>query len=334
MKAWVVAAVATASACMSPVMHFGGGKSAQESQHDTLGELMPATLVMEGGFRPPYRDATVRVYGDDDYRAQNLHWQQTFGEQLEYANAVLGPQFGIHLVADYREWNHHAPGNGLPDDLDELKMLDAGADVVSVVGLTSSLSLASATFDLLGYASIGGRHIMLRGYADLEERKVFARAFPDLPADERERALEARRRHKTAAVVLHELGHNFGAEHVVGDTLMNPVYSEHAAAFSDDSHAAVQRGIDERLGRKHRTLEPLPPPVAHPTLFVHVTAASALIDGDAASDSELSTRFGEAAAADKDTEVIFQKDKGVPSSRLIELIDRAKAAGLARFSMR
>src|SRR6187549_2873095 len=52
---------------------------------------------------------------------------------------------------------------------------------------------------------------IVRGYADLEERKRYADAFPDLRPEERALALEERRRHKTAVVLLHEIGHTFGA---------------------------------------------------------------------------------------------------------------------------
>src|SRR5664279_2676299 len=102
--------------CISPVMHFGSGKSATQAQHDTLEEFTPGRLSTEGTWQGPVAEATIRVYADDEYRAQNIHWQQTFGEELDYANAVLGPQFGVKLVADKRVWNHHAPGNGLSED--------------------------------------------------------------------------------------------------------------------------------------------------------------------------------------------------------------------------
>jgi len=333
MLKWVLGLVA--AGCMSPVMHFGSGKSAHEAQHDTLAEFMPAVLSTEGTWRGPVKDAKIRVYADDEYRAQNLKWQQTFGEQLEYANAVLGPQFGA--------WNHHAPGNGLPEDLDELRALDPGDDVLSVIGLTSSLSLVSATFDLLGLAEVPGRHVMLRGYADLEERKGFARAFPDLSPDERDNALEARRRHKTAAVLLHELGHNLGAPHeATSETLMNAAYSEHAAAFSSDAHALIQRTLDHRLGRETTAAPPtteaaatVPPPMlkVHKTLEVHVMADSVTLDNKPETDGELTTAFSANAALDKDIEVIVHKDKGVPSARIVEVIDRAKAAGLTKFTI-
>lgn len=327
--------------CMTPVMTFGAGKTAKEAQHDTLGEFLPAQLAVEGPWRGPVMDARIRIYADDAYRAQNLNWRQVFGAELEYANAVLGPNFGLHLVADYREWNHHAPGTAMSDDLDALRDLDDAGDVLSVIGLTSSLSLVSATFDQLGLAYVPGKHILIRGYADLEERKSFAAAFPDLSAAERENAFVARRQHKTAAILLHELAHNLGAPHErTENTLMNESYSVHAAAFSPEAHAIIQRAVDQQLGRgSARSPEQVPatatrpkqPSKVHATMIVHVTAGGVLIDGQAPTD--LNTAFRTQAATDAETEVVIQKDKDVLSGRVIEVMDRAKANGLTKFSM-
>jgi hypothetical protein len=326
--------------CVSPVMHFGGGKSATEAQHDTLAELLPAQLAIEGPWQGPVRNATIRVYADDDYRAQNIHWRETFGESLEYANAVLGPNFGVRLVADYREWTHHAPGYTLAEHLDELMRVDPGDDVLSVIGLTSSLGLVSATFDMLGYASVPGRHMIVRGYSDLEERRAFESAFPDLSGDEREHALEARRRHKTAAVLLHELAHNLGAPHETREaTLMNASYSAQAAAFSADANGIIQYTLDQRLGRSGAGDAPIAQPAAahqvqHQRMYVHVTADAVLIEGKPCDRGCQNGLFSMQAALDDETDVVIEKDKGVASSRVVEVIDRAKAQGLQNFSLR
>lgn len=198
---------------VSPVMRFGGGKSAPQAQHETLGKFTPGRLSFEPRWKGPVAEAKIRVYADDEYRAQNRKWQEAFDELLEYVNAVLRANFGVRLTAEYRPWNHHAPGATLEEHLAQLRELDAGGDVLTVVGLTSSLSLASATFEQLGYASISGRHMVVRGYADLAERSAYQRAFSELSADELENAFDVMRRHKTASIFLHELGHNLGAEH-------------------------------------------------------------------------------------------------------------------------
>jgi hypothetical protein len=351
---WAGVALLLAGCLISPVMTFGSGKSATEAQHDRMGELMPATLDIEGPWKGPVRTAKIRVYADDDFRAQNLKWQHVFDEWLEYANAVLGPQFGVKLVPEYHEWSHHAPGDSLDTDLTALAALDSGGDVLTVVGLTSSLSLAAATFEQLGLGALPGRYMVVRGYADLEERKAFERFFRDLSADEREQLLEARRRHKTTAVFLHELGHNLGANHEpTEDTLMNPTYSHRSATFSAEAHAAIQRTLDYRLGGAQEQLGPppaLPPPpkqaepppeaatgISDPwskhRLSIHITERGTLVDGKALDDAAQVELFKQTAATDPNLEVIIHKDRAVPSITLDNTLDRAKAAGLKHLTV-
>jgi hypothetical protein len=325
---------------MSPVVHFGEGKTRKEAQHDLLGDQVPATLSTEGRWKGEIRDAKVRIYADDQYRAQNLNWKQTFEGPLQRANAVLGPGFGLRLVAEYRDWDRHAPAATLDEDLAELARLDRGDDVFTIIGLTSSRGLVSATFDAIGYASIGGKHMMLRGYADVEERAAFARAFPDLPADEREAAHDARRRHKTTAVLLHELGHNMGADHeVASDTLMNATYSKDAAGFSPEAHVLLQRSIDQRLGRAtgdgaQPTVAKAAAPKPHTRLNVVILESGVMFDGKPVDDGAINGALSLQAAQDPETELVISKEKTVPTSALIKLIDRAKAQGLKNFTMK
>ena len=324
---------------MTPVMHFGSGKSAKEAQHDTLNShLLPAQLAVEGAWKGEVKTATIRVYADDQYRAQNVRWKQTFDEVLEYANAVLVANFGVRLVAEYREWEHQAPAATLDEDLQELQQLDAGDDVLSVIGLTSSLGLVSATFDQIGYASVPGRHMMLRGYADVEERRAFAQAFPDLSQAERDNALVARRQHKTTSVLLHELAHNMGVDHdPAEDQLMSPVYSVHAADFGADAHRTILHALDQRLGRASSddhvpvtaSAKAAPAkPTTHPKMEIVLLAKGVMIDGKLVDDDSINVAFSMQAAEDLETEIVISKEKSVPSSKLIDLIDRAKAQGL------
>jgi Matrixin len=253
MKAMAVAVVLAAgwlSACLiSPVIPFGSGKSSKQIQHEGLDKLFPAQLAALHKQPGAVRTAKIRVWADDEYRAQNVRWQHGFDEQLDYANQVLIPMLGVKVEPEYRDWSHHAPpGAALGDELDVLADHDPGDDVVWVVALTSSLTLVSGTFEQLGVAHLGGRHLIVRGHADLEERKAFERAFPDLQAEERAQVLEARRRHKTTAVLLHEMAHSLGALHETeADWLMNPTYSHRAASISDRNRDLMLISIEERL---------------------------------------------------------------------------------------
>jgi len=314
----------------TPPMRFGG-KSSQEAQRQTLGNETPPALVSNATWSSEVSTQRIRVYADDDFRAQNVHWQHTFDDELAYANEVLAPLLGIRLVAEYRSWQHHAPGGSLADSLEELARLDPGSDVLSVVGLTSALALVSGTFDQLGYASIQGRHLIVRGYADREERQMFERAFPDLRADERDALFASRRRHKTAAVLLHELGHNLGATHETeANTIMNATYSDHSASFSDHSREVMLATLAERVHRGHGTATVNHP---HPQLVVRINdKQQAVIGGQLVDDATVAELFRMSYADDHDTQVVIKAPRSVPSAAVVRLLELAKAAGLQRSS--
>jgi tetratricopeptide (TPR) repeat protein len=249
LRAVLVLGLGLATGCLvTPVIHFGGGKSPKQAQQQQRDELVPAALVPQGTWTGSVRVAKVRVWADDDYRAQNVGWQRVFGEQLDDANQLLIPMLGLQLTAEYRSWSHHAPGATLADTLAALDQQDPGDDVFTVIGLTSSLGLAMATFEQLGYASIGGNHLVLRGYADEAERAAFDRMFPKLSAEERDALHAARRQHELTTLLLHELGHNLGLPHETStDAIMNAMYSQHAATFSENDRGVMLLAIARRL---------------------------------------------------------------------------------------
>jgi len=245
----LTALTALTSGCLiSPVIPIGSGKSSNDVQREGIAKLFPAQLSARGTWKGEVRVAKLRVWADDEYRAQNVRWQHGFDEELDYANQVMTPMLGIRLEAEYRQWEHHAPAERLEEHLVALSELDEGDDVVWVVGLTSSLTLVSGSFDLLGLAAVADRHVVLRGYADLEERKAFARVFRDIGQQEREGVLEARRRHKTTCVLIHELAHSLGALHELErDWVMHASYSHHAAQISDRNRELMLITLEDRL---------------------------------------------------------------------------------------
>jgi hypothetical protein len=251
---WVVLSVwaVLASGCLL-AGPFSGGKTPIQAQHQRLGELFPARIAPASSWKGEPRVAKLRVWADSEYRAQNVQWQHAFEGQLDYANQVLVPLLGVRLEAEYRAWEHHAPGGTLFDHAAALAKEDPGEDVVWVVGLTSALGLVAATFDVLGVARLGGRHVVLRGYADLEERRAFERAFPDVDEAERKNVLDARRQHKTAAVLLHELAHSLGALHeLAAASILSPTYSHRATSLDEHNRALMQIVLEDRLAPPDR----------------------------------------------------------------------------------
>lgn len=285
------------------------------------------------------RTAHIRVYADDDYRGQNARWQQTFGEVLDDANEVLVGDYGVRLVADFRTWDRHVPGAPLADGLAALAALDPGDDVLTVVGLTSSMPLTSGDFEQLGYGDVPGRHLIVRGYADIEERKAFDRAFTDVSDDEREALYVARRKHRNATLLLHELGHNLGAPHAgAPDTIMSAVYSTSAASFDPDSRALILTALDARLRAREA-----PRPSAYMMRVVPSprAASSALVigvdrhgdritGGNVLDDATLDQLFAIAMQDDPDTEIEVRAMPGATAGAVQGVVARARAAGLRR----
>lgn len=354
----LVCCVALSACLVTPVMHFGEGKSAKQAQHDTMSELGPARLATEEHWRGEITDRKVRVWADNQYRTQNIHWQQTFEESLELTNAVITALYGVRLVPEYMVWDRDVPGATLTDGINALQERDPGDGVFAVIGLTSSLPLVSATFDELGLAMVGGRHLMMRGYADLEERKLYANAFPDLRPEERELALDHLRHHKTAVVLLHELGHVLGVVHDNETTsIMNAMYSNHATSFPDAARDLMLRSVDERLGRpstghvmvvaspvmgaspvKASAQAPVPqepkrvaPAVHHEPVAIRVTKKREMIvNGKTLTSDALTTMLKTVFAEDPTTKIIIREDRNVPTGVVGDLIDRLHEIGFEK----
>lgn len=145
----------------------------------------------------------------------------------------------------------------------------------------------------------------------------------------------------------------FGAEHdAEASTLMSASYSTHADAFSDAAKATIHRGVDTRLrrgqprseatastgpARTQSAAESATPAsgsgAAQVAIHVHVHASAFAVDGtdvqDGALDAVLAARAKDAHA----TELVITKDMDVPSSRVVQLIDRGRAAGLVRVTL-
>jgi tetratricopeptide (TPR) repeat protein len=243
-----IAVLALVAACSS---------QAVKSQRRILAKALPATLEAPTRYEGEVRVARARVWADADYRSQNLRWKRTFGDELDHANELLGPMLGIRVEAEYFEWDRHAPGASLTEAVEELRSLDDGDDVTWVIGLTSALPLVTANTDELGMAELLGPHLVLRGYADVEERKRFAKAFPDLEPAEREEVHDARRRHKQAVLLIHELAHTLGAIHETDPAwIMNGGYRPEQASISDRNRELMLIALADRL-RPESARDPL-----------------------------------------------------------------------------
>lgn len=356
MRVWCVW-VLLAGCLVSPVIPIGAGKSRQQVVHEEAARITPGTLRAVDGWNGDVRTVKVRVWADEDYRAQHVRWQPTFQALLDDANDVFSAQFGVRFVAAYQAWDHRAPGARLEEILAALAAHDPGTGVFLVIGLTSSLSLATTTFDQLGVAALPGRHLVIRGYSDVQERQVLESAFRDLRKEEREVMYEARRRHKSVAVLLHELGHNLGAPHTADtSSLMRPTYSVDATSFDADSRARILAHLDQRLGRaslhvapptpagpadpvdpptQDKPLAPLPvdPKDKTPILEIVVDArGQRKIGGKPLADATLDGMLLLQVGDDPRTRV-FVRSVGAPAEVVRDVVARAHKAGLRRVTV-
>jgi hypothetical protein len=247
-----LAVVIGVAACITPPITMGKKVDQKRLQRHDLALITPAPLESTSPWKGDPRELKVRVYLDEDFRAQTLHWKQQIEEQFDDANQFLVPALGIRLdVVSYEMWDQRSASMSMNDLAAALQAHDAGDDVAWVVGYVSSLSVASTSFEQLGVAQLLGKHVVIRGYADSGEKKLLAEAFPKVPAVERERAFEARRRHKQTVVLIHEIAHTLGAIHENDPGwIMHASYDVAMSQFSDRSRELMQISIDERIKPK------------------------------------------------------------------------------------
>jgi len=311
---------------------WGGGKSGKQAQQELLDEFTPPGLDIDPVSNDPIKNVQVRVWADEEYRSQNGGWQRTFQQVLDTTNEVLEAKLRIRLVPSYQVWDHRAqPDETLSDRLAALKAQDPGNGVFAVIGLTSSRGIVEATFEEIGIADFPGHHMMLRGYADIEERKQFRDAAPNLSKAQIERFHGQRRMHKTACVVLHELGHNLGVDHEDEfDTMMSHGYSAKATGFSAKAIATMQ----QTLGGARPTApvasngKPLPPRSGRSIHFSVGPSGVVVLNGDIKQGAALNSALQSAARSDPGIEVVIDTVEGAPQTAIDDIDRRARAAGL------
>lgn len=240
--------------------------------------------------------------------------------------------------------------------LKALAQHDQGTDAFAVLALTSSLPMVTSTFDQIGIAFTPGRHLVVRGYSDVTERAAMESYFEDLTKSERDVMFESRKHHKRLGLLLHELGHAFGADHA-GDpsSIMTPSYSIQATQFDEASRGSILAHLDQRLGRATRVEgRPVTPAVVDPTpaprpprkpleldpkdktpvIEVIVEAdGTRTIAGKPVASAQLDGVFLLAADRSKQTRVYVRIETGSPREVVNDVVKRANVAGLTRVSV-
>lgn len=199
--------------------------------------------------KPPStaRKLRVRAYVARAYTTQVADVPRTLRDLFEDANDVTEPALGVRLELEgIRTWEL-AKDDDLKKLLAELRAVDAGTDVDWVVGLVGALPRASLSFHDLGIAQTPGRHIVLRAPSSAARHDDTERSYSELSEDERRRVQRDLRRHRAAAVFLHELGHTLGSLHERSDrSIMYPEYRSRMTAFGPDATSVMRTVLDRR----------------------------------------------------------------------------------------
>lgn len=187
---------------------------------------------------------TLRVYATPAHAAEVPAWKQRFTQTVDDANGVLEPAVGVRLAIE-RATTWSAPNeDALAGVLDALARHDDGAGVDFVVALVGSVPRLEISFRELGVARPLGKHIVLRSVNDAAEWDAVEQIYADVAESDRRAQHEARRRHKAATSLLHELGHALGAPHVRENRrIMSRVYDVKTTDFAPSTLAVLRVGV-------------------------------------------------------------------------------------------
>ena len=194
----------------------------------------------------------VRVYATPRYAKETLDWQQQFARVVGDANPTLRADLGVELdVVEYLTWSDGGSESSLQELLNRLEVFDPGHDVQWVIALATAVPELAESPDQLGLADTPGKHLVIRAMSDPQEFDAIERAFPDLSGSERQKLYVSRKRHKSAIVLLHEIGHTLGLPHETTlDALMNEKYSSRASDFSPEAVRLAKAELARRQAEK------------------------------------------------------------------------------------
>jgi metallopeptidase family M12-like protein len=252
-----------AALLMSSCLYDSGWAEPKRAQQAAAQRATPSALRAtpeaegEAGSAPSkkrLRPLKLRARATPRYAAEVVDWQRQLADLVTDANEVLGPTLSVRLeVTAVEVWAPHGTDDDLLAMLDELTTSDPGGEVEWVIGLIGSVPRFEQSFHQLGLGR-AGKHFVVRAMNDAREYEAIQNNLFKLDEQERRKLYRIRKRHKTTAVFLHELGHTLGVIHELDrTTLMAPAYDSKEEGFSAAAAGWMRIALDHRLD-----------PAAHP----------------------------------------------------------------------
>lgn len=244
--------VAQLGGCFFYDSRWGQAKASQKRVRE---QRMPAALRDESSATKLRRDPEeqtqvrrLRVYATPHYAGMSMDGRAAFERAVSDANPTLASDLAFRLeISDYRVWQSATNDDDLSVLLVAAEQADPAQDVDWVVVLASPREVVATSADQLGVARYLGRHLVIRAMSDAAEFDYIQARFPDLSEQETRSLYDARKRHKSATVLMHELGHTLGLPHEIDHrSLMSAVYDIHGSAFGRTSAGVAKHVLSLR----------------------------------------------------------------------------------------
>ncbi len=227
----------------------------QESQKRVAAKRMPNQLRSEAEVtvpgeptRTPATRLKIRAYATPHYEGALVDGKAQFEQAISDANPTFAHDLSLRLeLTGYRVWSNAMADDDLAQLIEQIRKEDAASDVDWVVVLASPRQMVATSADQLGVGLMLGRHLAIRAMSDAAEFDWIEKRFTELSEDEKRRLYAARKRHKAAAVLLHEIGHTLGMPHELDSrSMMSATYNTDANAFGAHAARLGQRALELR----------------------------------------------------------------------------------------
>ncbi len=231
---------------------------AKASQRRVAAARMPSQLRVDPqeaklrrGDEPmtPVSTLRIRAYATPHYAAALVDGEAQLVETIRNANPELAQDLSIRLeLADYRVWTSGSPADDdLAGLLKAIEKEDPATDVDWVLVLASPRNVVALGADQLGVGNVLGRYLAIRAMSDAAEFDAIQRSYTELSDDEKHKLYDAIKHHKSATVLLHEIGHTLGMPHELDPrSLMSPRYDRQASAYSPYAARIGRRALELR----------------------------------------------------------------------------------------